>query len=219
MEYFLNTDAGILVNNIILEIQRNKEYLSEVDGAIGDGDHGINMNKGFTICAERLQGRDANMSHALGVLSDILMTEIGGSMGPLYGTFFEGLASASEKEERIDKIVFGNMIQQAYDNLCDLSDAKVGDKTLMDVLIPAKMAYKNALLAGKIFEECVDAMMRAADVGMESTRDLVAKVGRSSRLGERSRGVLDAGAVSCNIILQSAGKTITSMLKGKADTI
>jgi dihydroxyacetone kinase-like protein len=213
MEFFLNKNAGLMVENLVSVIQSNKDYLSTVDGAIGDGDHGINMNKGFTICGERLQGQAMDMSQSFSLLSNVLMMEIGGSMGPLYGTFFDGLASASEKAEKIDKNVFGKMLQQAYENLAELSGAKVGDKTLMDVLIPACEAYGAALGEGRNFRESVDAMRAAAESGKESTRDLVAKLGRASRLGERSRGVLDAGAASCNIILQSIGDTIIQLLK------
>ncbi len=212
MDYFFNKDAVCIVTNMITEIQSAKEYLSQVDGAIGDGDHGINMNKGFTICEQRLQGKVFDMSGALNLLSEVLMMEIGGSMGPLYGTLFEGLAAASERVEKIDKKVFGDMLTLAYKNISAVSDAKVGDKTLMDVLIPATEAYKKELVAGKGFRDCINAMTQAAEAGKESTKDMIAKVGRSSRLGERSKGVLDAGATSCNIIMQSIGHTIKDLL-------
>jgi dihydroxyacetone kinase-like protein len=215
MEYVLNKDATVVVYNLVKCIQENKDYLREVDGAIGDGDHGINMNKGFTICGQRIDGKELSMSKALEVLSQVLMMEIGGSMGPLYGMLFEGFYEASSNEAKIDKKVFGSMLQSAYESLKEISGADVGDKTLMDVLIPANNAYQETLLKGASFTECLEKMCEAAETGKESTRDLVAKVGRASRLGERSRGILDAGATSCNLILQSMGDTFISLLNEK----
>ena len=88
MAVIKNSEGKFVVERLVKTIQDNKEYLSEVDGAIGDGDHGINMNKGFTICGERIAERDCSMSEAMETLGDILMSEIGGSMGPIYGTVF-----------------------------------------------------------------------------------------------------------------------------------
>jgi dihydroxyacetone kinase-like protein len=141
------------------------------------------------------------LSEALKTLGRILMMEIGGSMGPLYGTVFTEMARVIKKAEEIDKAAFGEMLTAALNGLSELGGAKVGDKTLMDVMIPAEAAYREALSEGVDFQGCLDAMKAAAEAGWLSTKDLVAKIGRASRLGERSRGVLDAGATSCNLIL------------------
>lgn len=211
MDGFLNKDGKIIVGNLIKVIQENKAYLSDIDGLIGDGDHGVNMNKGFTMCQERLSDVEG-MSEALKTLGRILISEIGGSMGPLYGTFFNKMARRSKAEEAITKEVFGDMIKDAANGVSELGGAKVGDKTLMDVLIPATEAYHKALDEGKDFKGCLSDMKESAEKGWNSTKDLVAKIGRASRLGERSRGVLDAGATSCNLIIQSMANTIESML-------
>lgn len=211
-ESFLNKDGKVVVENLVTVIQENKTYLSDVDGLIGDGDHGINMNKGFTMCGERLEGVEANLSESMKTLGRVLLTEIGGSMGPLYGTFFNRMAKRCKAEEAIDKNVFGDMLRQAAAGISELGDAKVGDKTLMDVLIPASEAYDKALEAGKDFEGCLEDMKKAAEAGWQSTKDLVAKIGRASRLGERSRGVLDAGATSCNLMLQSMASSFSTLL-------
>jgi dihydroxyacetone kinase-like protein len=93
-EYFAEKDGQIIVENMIKTIQKNVDYLSEVDGAIGDGDHGINMNKGFTMCKKALMEKgNVGFYESLTILSSILMTEIGGSMGPLYGSLFRGMAN------------------------------------------------------------------------------------------------------------------------------
>ena len=118
---FRNETAGTVILDLIRTIQSNKDYLSEVDGKIGDGDHGINMNKGFTITEEKLGNRAFSMSDGFRVLGETLMEDIGGSMGPLYGVFFEELSLASGKKVRIDEKVFGNMLQNAADAVQELS--------------------------------------------------------------------------------------------------
>jgi dihydroxyacetone kinase-like protein len=213
MDKFLNKDGSIIVLNLIQSIQENKDYLSEVDGAIGDGDHGINMNKGFTLCKERLVGKTPDLSEALKILGRVLMTEIGGSMGPLYGTFFNEMSKKCAGVEEIDKNVFFEMIKAALDGVQGLGEAKLGDKTLLDTLIPAVEAFGKAISSGAGFKIALLNMKAAAEKGKESTIDLVAKIGRASRLGERSRGVLDAGATSCNIIIASMANSISGLLK------
>ena len=211
MSGFLNKDGRVVVDKLIVAIQTNKEYLSDIDGLIGDGDHGINMNKGFTICQERLED-GMGLTEALKTLGRVLMMEIGGSMGPLYGTLFNKMSRASKDEEMITRDVFGKMLSDARIGVSELGSAKVGDKTLMDVLIPADEAYKAAQAADKDFKGCLADMKAAAETGWQSTKDLVAKIGRASRLGERSRGVLDAGATSCNLILQTMADAIIELL-------
>ena len=213
MGNFRNEDGLIIVKNLIKTIQDNKEYLSEVDGAIGDGDHGVNMNKGFTLTETKLGDSKVSMSEALNVLGKTLIMEIGGSMGPLYGTLFMGLSKAGKDKETIDKVAFGEMLQSALEGLQAFDKAKVGDKTLLDTLAPAIDAYKAAISSEKSFKEALEDMKVAAEKGKESTRDMVAKIGRASRLGERSRGILDAGATSCNLILQSMSNSIIELIK------
>lgn len=212
MDSFLNSKGSFIVHSCIKAIQDNKDYLSEVDGLIGDGDHGINMNKGFTICEQRLSGGEYDLAAALKTLGRVLMMEIGGSMGPLYGTFFNEMSKACAGIEKIDKTIFADMLSKAIDGISSIGGAKVGDKTLMDTLVPALEAYKKSVESGASFEAAINDMKAAAEKGKDSTKDMVAKLGRASRLGERSRGVLDAGSVSCNLILQSMGDSIIHLL-------
>ncbi|UCF97066.1 MAG: dihydroxyacetone kinase subunit L [Spirochaetaceae bacterium] len=210
-EQFANQDGQVVVRELIKIIQENRAYLSEVDGAIGDGDHGINMAKGFTMTAERLS-QEMDLSESLKTLGRTLVMEIGGAMGPLYGSFFKALARACRGHEQLDAHVFGRMLEAGWCAVIELGQAKVGDKTLVDTLHPALEAYNAAVSAGSDFREALRSMTEAAERGKESTRQLVAKVGRASRLGERSRGVLDAGAVSCHLILDSMARTIQGLL-------
>ena len=203
MESFKNAAGGVIVYSLIKTIQENKVYLSEIDGAIGDGDHGINMNKGFTLCEKKLDGQSYSLDTALKTLGRILLTEIGGSMGPIYGTFFRSMAKCCTDKEDIDKTVFMNMLENAAKEISDLAGAKPGDKTLYDCLYPAANSFKEAVDAGDTFTEALKKMSAAAEEGRDSTVDMVAKLGRAARLGERSRGVLDAGSASCCLILQT----------------
>ena len=208
---FANRQGRVVVENLVATIQENKAYLSEVDGAIGDGDHGINMAKGFGLSAERLTD-EMGFSESLKTLGRTLVMEIGGALGPLYGSFFQAMAQACRGIEQIGAEVFEQMLTAALSAVTDLGNARVGDKTMVDTLSPAVEAFRRAGSDGLSFKEALQRMAEAAERGKESTRELAAKVGRASRLGERSRGALDAGAVSCSLILDSMGKSISSLL-------
>ncbi|MDR1596523.1 MAG: dihydroxyacetone kinase subunit L [Treponema sp.] len=193
-------DKPVLLK-MVTEIQKNKDYLSEVDGLIGDGDHGMNMNKGFTLFWEQIKDKNISFTDGLNELGNVLFSRIGGSMGPIYGSFFMSMAEAGEKIDLIDTAALDLMLDAGLTGLRDVVQSEVGDKTLADTLIPAAKAIHLALKEGKDLAAALTDMKAAAEKGRDSTRDLAAKFGRSSRLGERSRGVLDAGAVSCCIIL------------------
>jgi phosphoenolpyruvate---glycerone phosphotransferase subunit DhaL len=203
MQTFSNTCGAGIVDKLILEIQENKQYLSDIDGLIGDGDHGINMNKGFTFCRAELDKAPGNLAYSFKVLSNELIFKIGGSMGPLYGKFFKAISLSLEDKDEIGITEMGAALNAGVDAIGSLSSAKIGDKTLVDTLIPAVNAFNEANHGGKSFTEALDAMKVAASTGRDSTINMVAKLGRASRLGERSRGVPDAGAASCCIILHA----------------
>ena len=164
------------------------------------------------MCEEKLKGQTYNLSEGLSILGETLLDDIGGSMGPLYGMLFDEMSMACEDAEEINADVFGEMITGAVEGIQEISPAKVGDKSLLDTLVPAKEAFVQAKEEGKGFGECLDAMNEAAEKGWQSTKDLVARIGRASRLGERSRGVLDAGATSCYFIITTIGKGAKSLL-------
>lgn len=197
---------------LIQTIHDNAAYLSEIDGKIGDGDHGINMNKGFTLCAQRLNGQEYSLSEGLAVLSQTLMEDIGGSMGPLYGVFFEEMSIASGDLQEIGAREFETMLVNALSGIQEIGSAKRGDKTLLDTLIPGTEAFTFALDQGKDFKEALVALQTGAKEGWQSTEGMIAKIGRASRLGERSRGVLDAGATSCWLLLNSMADSIIALL-------
>ena len=202
MQTFTNASSGEIVLSMAERIVENRAYLSEIDGKIGDGDHGVNMAKGFAMAADRLKGKDVALAEALDTLGTVLMTEIGGSMGPLYGVRFTEFAEKIEGVEAIDAATYSTMLHAGLAGIQAIGSAKVGDKTLLDTLVPAVEAFDTATAEGRSFAEALDALVAAAETGRDSTINLVARIGRASRLGERSLGVLDAGATSCAIILK-----------------
>ncbi len=204
-----------VIDALIAAIDQNAQMLSEIDGAIGDGDHGINMRKGFLLVREQLDGPIA-LPAGLELIGDTLLTRIGGAMGPLYGSFFDEMGAAGEGVEDIDAKTFSAMLGAGRAVVADLGEAHVGDKTLLDALVPAVEAFDAAVGRGDAFAEALGAMADAAERGKESTRELVAKVGRASRLGERSRGVLDAGATSCWLMLSAMATSMRALL-GESD--
>ncbi|AZF31937.1 Putative dihydroxyacetone kinase, ADP-binding subunit [Pseudomonas sp. R4-35-07] len=207
-EHFSSHDGSAIVADLVSVIVANRDYLSEIDGAIGDGDHGINMAKGFAHCGRALEGRQLTLAEALDELTLSLMEGIGGSMGPLYGSLFIGMADEVRGSEDIDAATFARLLRGGLTSLQDITEAGVGDKCLMDTLIPAVQAFERAHANGASFNAALETMKSAASQGRDSTRDLVAKIGRASRLGERSLGALDAGAVSCCLILTRLADSI-----------
>jgi dihydroxyacetone kinase-like protein len=199
-----------LLLSLIETIDTNGAYLSEIDGATGDGDHGINMTKGVRRTKEKLGDQNVTVPQGLDMLGNVLLAEIGGAMGPLYGSFFIDMAKVCGDPPAIDKEVFGKMLNAAVAIMQDLGGAKVGDKTMMDALVPAVEEYEKAVAEGASFSDALNRMADAAEKGKEATRGMIAKLGRASRLGERSRGILDAGAVSCSLILKTFSDSLQS---------
>jgi dihydroxyacetone kinase-like protein len=206
-------DAAPVTLEIASVIVENQALLGEIDGATGDGDHGINMAKGFRLASERLSGKEFDLRLGLATIGDTLLDDIGGSMGPLYGSFFIEMSDALKDADVLDRDRVGEMLKAGEAAITDLGEAKPGDKTLIDVLTPARSAYDRAAAGGQDFADCLQALKAASAEGLEATRDMVAKLGRAARLGERSRGSLDAGACSCNLILQAFADGLLARLK------
>ena len=205
-------DAGAVVLDLVAAINANRAWLSEIDGAIGDGDHGINMSKGFSRAGETLAAAPGSLGHGFTVLGETLLDGIGGSMGPLYGTFFLDMAAVVSPENDMDAPLFGRMLRAGLGGVQELGSAKRGDKTLLDTLIPAADAFDAAVAGGATFADAMAAMAAAAETGRDATKDMAARIGRAARLGERSRGTIDAGAASCCLILQALASGLAARL-------
>ena len=181
---------GILLA-MVHAIQQNKQLLGDVDGLIGDGDHGMNMNKGFTLYEEQLGDQDTSLSDGL----------------------FMEMSSVIEDVEDITLETFSEMLRSGLDGLYEIVDARPGDKTLVDTLYPVCQYVREAANVQTDFSAALEEMKQVAEQGKQSTKDLTAKYGRAARLGERSRGVLDAGATSCCILLQAMADGMKSVLE------
>ena len=191
----------------------SEDFLTEIDIKIGDGDHGMNMNKGFTLYEEQLGDQDTSLSDGLFDLGSVLLNKIGGSMGPIYGTIFMEMSSVIEDVEDITLETFSEMLRSGLDGLYEIVDARPGDKTLVDTLYPVCQYVREAANVQTDFSAALEEMKQVAEQGKQSTKDLTAKYGRAARLGERSRGVLDAGATSCCILLQAMADGMKSVLE------
>ena len=140
-------------------------------------------------------------------------------MGPIYGMIFQGMAKALKDRQEIDQQAFLQMLQGAKESLFEIVDARKGDKTLVDTLEPAIDAFEKATADGENFAKALRIMADAARKGCESTKMLQAKYGRSARLGSRSVGVLDAGAVSCCLLLTAMSESIQRLLLERANAL
>jgi dihydroxyacetone kinase-like protein len=191
-------------------IENEKEYLSELDGAIGDGDHGVNMAKCFREVKKKLAESSAeDVGTLFKDVGMVVMNSVGGAMGALYGTFFLKLSQSSAGKSEINLSDLVGILQTGEQGILDIGKANLGDKTLIDTLSPAVRAIEAAEKEGKPLAGALTDFEQAAKQGMESTRDMLAKMGRASRLGERTIGHLDAGATSCYFILRSLASAVT----------
>ena len=205
--------AGPILGAMVRVIVANADRLNTLDGAIGDGDHGVNMSKGFRRAGQKLESGSEGLGDGFGVLAETLLDEIGGSMGPLYGSFFLDMSTDLRGRATLDRDGFAAMLRAGVSAVVDLGDGHPGDKSLVDVLVPALAAFEAEAARGGTFSACLAAMDEAAAQGLESTRDMVAKIGRASRLGERSRGHLDAGATSCSLLLHELAEGLRAQLE------
>ncbi len=192
--------GDLVVARLAADIGGAAAWLSELDGASGDGDHGVNMRTGMDLALTRVPA-GASVADAMRTVGETLLEDIGGAMGPLYGVFFIALADASAGREHLDADCIRQMLADGCEQVIELGGAEVGDKTLVDVLVPTVAGLDAALAGG---DDLATALRRAAQVAADSrdaTEAMVARVGRAARAGERSRGQIDAGAASCALIL------------------
>jgi len=191
-------------------IEEHKDYLSELDGAIGDGDHGVNMAKCFRLVRAKLdETPDEDFETIIKNVAMVVLNSVGGAMGALYGTFFMRLAQASAGKKELGVNELMEMFQAAEQGILEIGQAKVGDKTLVDTLYPAVRSLEKDAKDGEALESALANLDQAAKGGMEGTKDMVAKMGRASRLGERTRGHQDAGATSCYLMINAMVSAFT----------
>jgi phosphoenolpyruvate---glycerone phosphotransferase subunit DhaL len=189
-------------------IAENKDYLTALDAAIGDADHGINMNRGMQSVMAKLQaGNPEDIGALLKTVGMALVSSVGGAGGPLYGTFFLQLGSKAIGKDELTDDDWVAMLAAAVEGVQGRGKAEPNDKTMVDALIPARDALAAAVAAGEPFANALHASAAAAEEGMKATIPLVARKGRASYLGERSAGHQDPGATSSWLLLKTAADT------------
>lgn len=189
-------------------IAENKEYLTALDAAIGDADHGINMNRGMQSVMAKLQaGNPEDIGALLKTVGMALVSSVGGAGGPLYGTFFLQLGSKAIGKDELTDDDWVAMLAAAVEGVQGRGKAEPNEKTMVDALIPARDALAAAVAAGEPFANALHASAAAAEEGMKATIPLVARKGRASYLGERSAGHQDPGATSSWLLLKTAADT------------
>jgi dihydroxyacetone kinase-like protein len=189
---------------VTVVLEQNKDYLTELDAAIGDADHGINMNRGFQKVISQLPSvADKDIGSILKTVSMTLISSVGGASGPLYGTMFLRASTAvAGKLELSDEDLIA-LLQAAVDGIIQRGKANLGDKTMLDALSPASDTFKQAVANGASTQEALQQAVAAAEEGMKNTIPLVAKKGRASYLGDRSANHQDPGATSAYLILKT----------------
>lgn len=191
-------------------LEQNKDYLTELDAAIGDADHGINMNRGFQKVITQLPAvAEKDIGTILKTVSMTLISSVGGASGPLYGTLFLRASTAVAGKQELTNEDMLALLEAAVDGVVQRGKANLGDKTMLDILLPAKDAFKQSVADGADTQEALQKAVITAEEEMKNTIPLVAKKGRASYLGDRSVGHQDPGATSSYLILKTLLETIT----------
>lgn len=192
-----------IIEGMAKKIEAEKEYLTELDNEIGDGDHGINLARGFEAVEKKLPSLAGGDIGALlkGVGMQLVST-VGGASGPLYGTAFMKAGMACKGLTEIDGPAFVKAMEAAVDGIKMRGKATEGEKTMLDALCPALKVLQDDVSAGKSLKEALQDAAQAAEKGVEYTKTIIATKGRASYLGERSLGHQDPGATSSLYLLQ-----------------
>lgn len=186
----------------------NREYLIELDSAIGDADHGANMDRGFKAVLEKLPGlAGSDIGAILKAVGMTLVSTVGGAGGPLYGSFFLQAGMKTISKSQLNLAEWTETLQAAVEGVMQRGKAVAGDKTMLDSLLPAVTALHFAQENRAGLAQALQESAEAARQGMQATIPLVARKGRASYLGERSAGHQDPGATSSYLILKAAAET------------
>lgn len=189
-------------------LRDRRDELTQLDSAIGDADHGINMDRGFTAVRSRLAELDgSDLSAAAKTVGMTLISTVGGASGPLYGTFFLRFATAAGDRTALDAAALGTALRAGLEGVVQRGKASPDDKTMVDAMGPAVDAYEAA--AGDGLPAALDAAATAAALGRDRVTPLVARKGRASYLGERSANHQDPGATSTTILFESLRDAVT----------
>ena len=199
----LNTeDVRAMLLQVADAIIEAEPILTDADRALGDGDHGLGMQRGMTAAKEELGSASYESIHEpLIAMGKAMMASMGGASGVIFGTLFRGGGRALREKGTFDSEALAVFLRASADGIMEKGGAKPGDKTMVDAIVPA--ADRGEEVSGQPLPEAIAAVAEAAEGGKEASKAMVATMGRAKTLGERSVGHPDAGAVSVTIILQS----------------
>ena len=201
---WVRTTAGV--------IEEHAATLTKLDSAIGDGDHGTNMNRGFKAAVQRLDGLegDQDFGSVFKAIGMALIGKVGGASGPLYGSLFLGMGKELGSETEVEDERLAAALRAGYDSVVARGKAQLEDKTMLDAWHPALGALDAALAEGRELGPALDEAVEAAEAGMKATIPMIARKGRASYLGERSRDHQDPGATSTHLILQTLADVVNA---------
>ena len=190
-------------------VTANRDLLTRLDSAIGDADHGANMDRGMTAVVAALDGEmPPSVAALFKQVGMTLVSSVGGASGPLYGTFFLRMATAAGDAESLDGPAFAHAMRAGLDGVVQRGKAQAGDKTMFDALAPAVDALDEALADGARLDEALRVATDAAEAGRDATTAMLARKGRASYLGERSVGHQDPGATSAALLVAAAATAL-----------
>lgn len=197
---FTSADATAWIRRAAELVSADADRLTRLDAAIGDGDHGLNLDRGFAAAVEALPA-GAPPGRVLIAAGRAIVSKTGGASGPLYGTALRRAGKSLGDAEEASAAQLGEALDAAVTGIKELGEAQPGDKTMLDALIPATEAFGASASEG--IPEAAKAAAEAAEQGAEATVPLVARKGRASYLGERSAGHLDPGAASSALLIRA----------------
>jgi dihydroxyacetone kinase-like protein len=193
-------------------VRDQRDYLTQLDSAIGDGDHGLNMTRGFDSVTKALAGQDDSLppGRLLILAGKTLVSTVGGASGPLWGMALRRAGRALGDDDEFDSSELILALDGALDGVVELGAAQLGDKTMVDALSPAVEALRHAIEAERPLPVAIASAAEAAEEGMRATIPLQARKGRASYLGERSIGHQDPGATSTALIIRALETAVTA---------
>jgi phosphoenolpyruvate---glycerone phosphotransferase subunit DhaL len=208
-----NVDAGTVktwLNEAAAVVRDQRDYLTQLDAAIGDADHGTNMDRGFTAVVEKLDGIDGPPGKLLTAAGSTLVSTVGGASGPLWGTALRRAGRSLGDAESFGGAELAEALDAALAGVVELGAAQEGDKTMVDALAPAVRALRAGIDGGGELTDALAAARAAGEEGMRATTPLQASKGRASYLGERSIGHQDPGATSTALIIAALERSVTA---------
>jgi phosphoenolpyruvate---glycerone phosphotransferase subunit DhaL len=198
------------MSEIAGSVSEQADYLTQLDAAIGDGDHGVNMNRGFTAVQEALAGQEGGVppGQLLVLAGKTLISTVGGASGPLWGMAFRRAGRALGSSESFGPEELVTALDAALAGVTELGAAVPGDKTMVDALAPAIEGLRSSLAEGEPLSAALERAAVAAEEGARATVPLQARKGRASYLGERSIGHQDPGATSAALVVRALQRAV-----------